>query len=148
MWTFRPAVWKAGVLTELPRPVTSLRLQDSWDYEKFKTPIADGDHLAGHSKNGVDLQIEGQFGTVAGDAALDEAAMFQAISDLRAALNVSGDEEPYSFVLYHDASAGLYRLLRDCTTVRLESDLSDQTLFTYSLVIHASDPVLQVASLS
>jgi hypothetical protein len=147
MWTFKPAIWKDDELIELPRPVTGLRLLDAWDFEKFKTPLADGDHLAGHSRNGVDVQIEGQVGTLEGDVQADEAAMLQVISDLRQALDVDGPSGRYSLVLYHDATAGLYRLLQKCSTVRFESDLSDKSLFTYSVVIHASDPVLVTTTL-
>lgn len=148
MWVFKPAIWKSGVLTELPRPVTGLRLLDSWDYERFKTPLADGDHAAGHSRNGVDVQIEGQVGSFASSVPTDEADMLQVLADLRLVLDVDGAAERYSLVLYHDATAGLYRLLRKCSTVRFESDLSDKTLFTYSLLVHASDPVLVTSTLS
>jgi hypothetical protein len=147
MWTFMPAIWKDDVLTELPRPVTGLRLLDSWDFEKFKTPLADGDHLAGHSRNGVDVQIEGQVGTLEGDIQADEAAMLQAIADLRSTLDVDGASGRYSLVLYHDPATGLYRLLQKCSTVRFESDLSNKSLFTYSVVVHASDPVLVTTAL-
>lgn len=147
MWTFRPAIWKGGVLTGLPRPVTGLRLQDSWDYERFKTPLADGDHLAGQSRNGVDILIEGQVGTVASVVKIDEPAMLSAITSLRNLLDVDDADGRYTLILYHDSSAGLYRVLRKCTTVRFESDLSDKRLFTYSVVIHASDPVLATTAL-
>jgi hypothetical protein len=73
--------------------------------------------------------------------------MLQVIADLRETLDVDGATGRYSLVLYHDAAAGLYRLLQKCSTVRFESDLSDKALFTYSVVVHASDPVLVTTSL-
>jgi hypothetical protein len=142
MWTFQPAVWKGGVLTSLPRPVTALRLSDSWDFERYKTPLADGDVVTGHSRNGVDVLLEGQIGSVSGMLILDEPAMMQAVIDLRGLLDVDNAAGRFGLVLYHNAITGQSRLFEKCTTTRFESDLSDPTLFTYSLLAHASSPDL------
>ena len=148
MWVFHPAIWKGSVLTALPRPVTSLRIADSWDFEKFKTPLADGDQVTGHSRNGVDVQVEGQFGARAGIVTIDEAAMLQAVVDLRTLLDVNGAPDRFGLVLYHNPSTGQSRLFEKCTAVRFESDLSDPSLFTYSLLVHASSPDLVTRVLS
>jgi hypothetical protein len=148
MWVFQPAIWKASVLTELPRPVTSLRILDSWDFEKFKTPLADGDVITGHSRNGVDLQVEGQFGSVAGTLKIDEPAMLQAVMNLRGLLHVDGAAARFGLVLYHDADSGQSRYFANCSTVRFDCDLSDPALFTYSILIHSSSPTIVTAVLS
>ena len=140
MFTFKPAIWRNATLYELPRPVVSVRLLDSFDFEQFKVPLAAGDTIEGRSHNGVDVSIEGQIGTQAGALKADEAAMFAAIEALRGNLAAETPEETYELFLYHDAGSATYRSLRGCTTVRFEYDLSDPRLFTYVVVIHAEDP--------
>ncbi len=145
MFTFRPAIFRNGQLTELPRPVTSLRIQDSWDFARFKVPLKDGSFTAGHSRNGVDISLEGQIGSVAGAVKLSEEAMFGALESLRSALDANGATDRYRFFVYHDVSSGTYRSFGDCCTVRFEYDLSHPSLFTYSVLIHASDAALSTA---
>lgn len=139
MFTFKPAIWRNSTLYELPRPIVSVRLLDSFDFEQFKVPLAAGDTIEGRSQNGVDVSIEGQIGTQAGDLKAGEASMFAAIETLRANLAAASPEETYELFLYHDAGTATYRSLRGCTTVRFEYDLSDARLFTYAVVIHAED---------
>jgi hypothetical protein len=73
--------------------------------------------------------------------------MLQVIASLRGVLDVDDAGSRFSLVLYHDAASGLYRVLQKCTTVRFESDLSEKALFTYSVLIHASDPALHSLAL-
>jgi hypothetical protein len=148
MWIFQPAIGKAGSLWHLPRPVTAIRLADSWDFEKYKTPLADGDMVTGQSRNGVDIQLEGQIGHVAGSLRLDENAMLLAMLNLRSRLDVENPAGRFRLVLYHDATSGQSRYFEKCTTVRFESDLSDARLFTYSVLVHASSPALVTGVLS
>ncbi len=148
MWIFQPAIWKGGVLTQLPRPVTAIRLSDSWDFEKYKTPLADGDMVTGQSRNGVDVQLEGQVGHVAGSLRLDENAMLLAMLNLRTRLDVDNAAGRFSLVLYHNTTSGESRYFEKCTTVRFESDLSDPRLFTYSVLVHASSPELATGLLT
>ena len=148
MWVFQPSIWKMGSLWQLPRPVTAIRLADSWDFEKYKTPLADGDVVTGQSRNGVDIQLEGQVGHVAGSLRLDENAMLLAMLNLRSRLDVENPAGRFRLVLYHDATSGQSRYFEKCTTVRFESDLSDPRLFTYSVLVHASSPDLVTAVLS
>lgn len=142
MFRFKPAVWRNGVLYELPRPVHSLRIQDSWDFARFKVPLAAGDSVAGRSRNGVDIAIEGEVGTVGGVLKSGEQTMFAAIEALRGALGVDAPDDEFELFLYHDPGTATYRSFRRCTTVRFESDLSEPWLFSYSAVIHASDPTI------
>jgi hypothetical protein len=142
MLLFQPALWRPPTLFDLPRPVTRLRIQDAWDIERFKVPLIDGDTLLGHSRNGVDVSLEGQIGSRDGSLLLDEPSMLAALEDLRATLDVNGDDDLYELVLYRDPDTDEVRSLRRCSTVRFEYDLSDKQLFTYSIVIHASDPVI------
>ncbi len=139
---FRPAIARGDELFDLPRPVPTLRVQESWHSEKFKVPLRDGDTLLGHSRNGVDITVQGQVGSQAGSLKLDEASMFATLEALRAALHVSADGGKFAFVLYHDDAAGTYRHYRQCSTTRFEYDLSNEHLFTYSAVIHAEDATL------
>jgi hypothetical protein len=140
MFTFKPAIWRNSTLYELPRPIVSVRLLDSFDFEQFKVPLAAGDAVEGRSQNGVDVSIEGQIGTQAGQLKTDEASMFTAIETLRANLAADSPEDSYELFLYHDPGSSTYRSLRGCSTVRFEYDLSDPHLFTYAVVVHATDP--------
>lgn len=146
MFRFKPAVWKGGVLYELPRPVTVVRIQDSFDFARFKVPLAAGDSVAGRSRNGVDIAIEGEIGTQAGTLKSSEQSMFNTVDALRAALSAGAPDQTYQFFVYHDAPSGTYRSFRSCTTVRFECDLSAPQLFAYSALIHASDPAIYTSA--
>lgn len=145
MFDFKPSLWRDGALFELPRPVTSVRVQDSWDFARFKVPLGDGDSTAGASRNGVDIAIEGRLGSHAGQLKLDEASMFAALELLRSRLHVAADSPGYELFLYHDPATSTYRSFRRCHTVRFEYDLSDPHLFTYAIVIHAADAAIYTA---
>ncbi|HVJ84976.1 MAG TPA: hypothetical protein VM452_04980 [Caulifigura sp.] len=147
MWIFEPAIWKGGSLWQLPRPVAAIRLADSWDFEKYKTPLADGDLVTGHSRNGLDVQLEGQIGHVAGSLRIDENAMLLAMLNLRTRLDVDNAAGRFRLVLYRNTSTGQSRYFEKCSTVRFESDLSDPRLISYSVLIHASSPELQTGAL-
>ena len=139
---FRPVVEKGSLVYPLPGPVTRFRVQDAWDYSQFKVPLLDGDTLTGHSRNGVDISIEGQFGSQNGTIRLSEEEMFAEYEAMRAALDVTSDDEEYLFYLSHNLVANEFRKYQKCTTVRFDADLSNKHLYTYSVVIHAADPVL------
>ncbi|QDT36100.1 hypothetical protein [Stratiformator vulcanicus] len=140
--TFQPAVYSDGSLLVLPRPVTRLRLQNAWDAEQFKVPLSAGDVRGSASANGIDILVEGQFSSAAGSILATEAEMLAAVESLRAALSPSGFDARYEFFLYHDTGSDTYRKFSGCTTARFESDLSEASLFTYSLVVHAENPTL------
>jgi len=137
---FRPAVYKSGVLYELPRPVEGVRVLDGWDAEQFKVPLRDGDERSGFSRQGVDITCSGQIGSLEGALAITEEAMFAAWTELRDILTVQQNAEKFEFFLYFDAVSGTYRKFKKCSTLRLECDLSEKHLFAYSLVVHAEDP--------
>ncbi|QDT67070.1 hypothetical protein [Calycomorphotria hydatis] len=143
---FKPSIYIDSGLFELPRPITRLRLQSAWDYEQFKVPLLDGETIAGASQNGLDIVIEGQVGSHGGDLKTSELDMLATLNSLQNKLNSAAPDDKYEFVLYHDDSTSTYRKYKNCTTVRIESNLSDQSLFTYSLVIRASDPELYQTS--
>ena len=142
MFVFKPAIYRDATLFNFPRPITSVRIQDSWDYAKFKVPLLDGDATTGHSHNGVDISLEGRLAAHDGQLKLDEAAMFNCLEQLRSQLAVTAPQDPYQLFLYHDPATATYRSFQDCSTVRFEYDLSDPHLFTYAAVIHAGDPTI------
>lgn len=139
-FVFEPAVVRDETIFRLPRPIVSLRVQEAWDFERFKVPLRDGDQHVGHSRQGVDILLEGQIGSLDGSLKLTEEAMFAALEELRDGLDVSEAASKFELFLYLDEIADTYRKFRDCSTVRLEYDLSSPHLFTYSAVIHADDP--------
>jgi hypothetical protein len=137
---FSPAIYRDSELWKLPRPVTSLRIQEAWDFERFKVPLADGDTHVGHSKQGIDIAIDGQFGSQDGTTKISEAEMFAVLEVLRSKLDVSDESEKFEFFLYYDGGSGTYRKFRECSAVRLEYDLSSPHLFSYAAIVHADDP--------
>ncbi len=143
MFLFRPSIVRPAAIFELPRPVTSVRIQDSFDYSKLKAPRTTGDMIVGHTSSGVDVAIEGQFGSHAGTPQLSEEQMFLTLESLREAVRSTTPEERYRLFLYFDPETSTYRSFQECVTVRFEYDLSKPRLFTYSLVVHASRPSLE-----
>ena len=80
---FKPAVQRGDQFYELPRPVSHLSIQETWDYERFKTLLVDGDTVVGSTRNGVDITLAGEINSQAGVLTLSEADMFTAIEELR-----------------------------------------------------------------
>lgn len=142
MMTFKPGVVRGGVVYWLPRPVTRVRIQEGFDSQTFKVPLRDGEMVTGQSRNGVDLLIEGQIGSQGETLLLSEQEMLEELEALRAACHPSGPEDLCEVVLYQDDVSGECRQYRDCSLVRLETDLSNPWLFTYSMVLRAHDPVM------
>lgn len=139
---FSPALYRDEELWSLPRPITGFRIREGWDFERFKVPLAVGDAHVGHSREGIDLLLEGQIGSREGELTLSEEEMFGGIESLRSHLDVTSEGTKYEFFLYCDETSETYRKFRNCSTVRLEYDLSNPHLFAYSLVIHADDPTI------
>ena len=143
MFMFRPSIVRDSVVYELPRPVISLRIQDSFDYSKLKAPRIAGDILVGHTSSGVDIVIEGQIGSHEGTPQLSEEQMFLTLESLRQSVHSVTPEDRYRLFLYFDPETATYRSFRECATARFEYDLSKPRLFTYSLVVHASQPAIE-----
>lgn len=137
---FMPAVDRDGDVYELPRPVTQFSLKDTWDSERFKTLLVDGDTVVGSTRNGVDILLTGEIGSPAGETVLTPADLFTALAELRDKLHVGADDAKFRFFLVYDADNSVYRYFQSCSTVRLETDLSNSSVFQYRLVIHAEDP--------
>lgn len=142
MFTFKPAVYRSSTLYELPRPITTLRLQEAWDFDQFKILLQDGDHLAGHSRQGIDISLEGQIALQAGTLRLTEEEMFDELEALRTSLHIGPEDSKYELFLYHDADTDTFRKFKSVSTLRLETDLSDKHLFTWSALLHAENPTI------
>jgi hypothetical protein len=141
---FHPTIRRDSLLFPLPRPVVSLRVQDTWDSERFKFPLIDGDRTVGHSQGGTTLSLQGQVGAHAGEVRLAEADMLATLLALRDVLHVGGTQPPFDFVLFIDPETDAQHLFRTCSTTRFDWDLSDANLFTYTLTLHADDPRVHV----
>lgn len=138
---FRPKIGRGEDIHELPRPVSLVALQETWDAERFKTLLVDGDTSVGSTRNGVEITVSGVIGSTEA-APLTTAELFAALAKLRDQVHVGPDDAKYRFYLLHDADASLYRYFQACTTVRLETDLAQLTAIKYRLVIHADDPAI------
>ena len=145
MFSFRPCIVRPSLVFELPQPLTSVRVQDSFDFAKFKAPQVTGDLLVGHTSGGVDISLEGQIGSHAGSLRLSEEQMFLTLESLRQAVHSAAPDDRYRLFLYFDPATATYRSFRNCATVRFEYDLSRKQLFTYSLVVHASQPTIEMS---
>ena len=139
---FRPAVYRGSELYELPRPIETLRVLDSWDAASLKVPLKAGSWRAGLSQNGVEIRGHGQLGTTAGNLVISEEDMFDAWVELRSRLSIGQPEEKFEFFLYCDVESAVYRKFKNCTTIQMEGDLSSKQLFEYDFVIFAEDPVI------
>ncbi len=139
---FQPAIDDGLNVYELPRPIDTVRVQDAWDFEALKVPLADGETLVGHSRNGVEVSIEGRLGSQAGTLLADEQAMFAELETLRSRLHVNDSASKYDLFLYYDPASGTYRKFKGCTTVRFDWDISEKSLFRYAVMIHTDDPTL------
>ncbi len=146
MFMFRPSIVRSGSVYELPRPITTLRVQDAFDFAKWKVPLVTGDLVVGHTASGVDIAIEGQIASRAGQLQVTEEQMFLTLEGLRQAVQSSTTDDRYRFFLYFDPATNTYRSFRDCATVRFEYDLSQKQLFTYSLTVHASRPTIEATA--
>jgi len=139
---YKPAIYKNAQLYELPKPILSLKLQDSWNQEQFRVPLATGDVLVGHAQNGLTISVKGELHHTTGTPKAAELALFDDLETLRAALSTSSPDERYELLLYHDDNAELYRRLVSCATLHFQFDFADQHRMVYGIEIHAEDPII------
>ena len=135
MWTFRPTVLLPTQTFELPRPVTTLKVVDSWEAARFKVPARPGEVTRGQSPGGVTIAVRGQIGTHAGVVQSGEPAMFEVIDALRTALHGLGPDESFGLAVFRDGAA--VRGFAECSVLKVEYDLSDAVLFGYSMTVRA-----------
>lgn len=137
---FQPAIVRGEDVYQLPRPVTQVALKETWDSERFKTLLVDGDTTVGSTRNGVEITVTGSIGSLDAET-FTPVEMFAALAELRAQVHAGPDEEDkYRFDIYRDAGSATTRYFQSCSTVRLETDVSNAAAFRYRLVIHADDP--------
>ncbi|MCG6154902.1 hypothetical protein [Rubinisphaera margarita] len=139
---FRPAILKAGTFHALPQPITKVQIQESWDFERYKVLLEDGDGTVGRSRNGVDITLHGEVARVGDQLLLSEVEMLAALEDLRAVFHADGDAS-FSVYLYRDEGDESSRYFQECSVTRFVYDLTRPELYVYSLVLHADDPVLR-----
>lgn len=140
--TLQPVLYQNAQLHQFPDPVTNVRIRGSWDFAKFKIPLKDGDTIAGRSQHGVEILIEGQVRSQAGETKLSQSEMLAELEALRTVLDASSSQGTYSLFLFHDTTTPFYRKFKSCSTVRFEFDITNNTLFSYSTFIHSEDPTI------
>lgn len=138
---FQPKIGRGEDIYALPRPVSLVGLKETWDAERFKTLLVDGDTSVGSTRNGVDLTVTGVIGSTEATP-MTPAELFAALAQLRDQVHVGPDDAKFRFFLLHDADASLYQFFQACSTVRLETDFTHTTTIRYRLVIHADDPMI------
>ena len=142
---FQPVIERDGELYDLPRPVFDISLKDTWDSERFKTLLFDGDTVVGSTRNGVDFSVTGEIGSPPDASPLTSGELFAALLELQTKLHVGPDDAKYRFYFIRDAETSMYRYVQSCTTVRMETDLSNVAAFRYRIEIHAEDPTIYAA---
>ena len=147
MFEFQPAISRPASFIEFPRPVTSFRVLDSWDFQQMKVPLQPGDQVEGHSKNGVSISLEGQIGSHSGTLKLSEEEMLSTLDTIRTVLDVNQVSGKFVLVLFEDLQSDQFRYFQKCTTSRFEFDFSSKHIYSYAATIHASDPTLYSGSL-
>jgi len=140
---FRPAILKAGTFYPLPQPITKVQIQESWDFERYKVLLEDGDGTVGRSRNGVDVTFQGEVARAGDQLLLSEVEMLAALEELRSVFHADGDA-PFSVYLYRDEADETSRYFQQCSVSRFVYDLTRPELYVYSLVLHADDPVMRV----
>ncbi len=140
--TIQPKIYAGTTLYEFPRPVQALRMRDTWDFDRSKVPLKDGETLAGQSRKGVAIFLNGQIASQAGTSKQTEAAMFAEIESMRSHLNDNATNGKFELFLFHDSATPYYRKFKNCSTLRFDVDLSNRNLFTYTMEIHSDDPTL------
>ncbi len=138
---FSPGVLWGGGFYELPRPVNRVQIQDHWDYSRYQVLLNDGDATRGLSRKGVDINVSGNIASQSGDLLVSEAEMFAAIEELRQ-IFCSQAESLFVFYLYRDAVSKMSRYFQKCSVSRFQYDISQPELYSYTLTLHADDPVL------
>lgn len=140
--TVQPKIYAGSTLYEFPRPVRIFRFRDAWAFDRYKVPLKDGETIAGQSRRGVSIVIDGQIALQDGDDKTSEADMFAEIEAMRGHLNANETNGKYELFLFHDTETPYYRKFKDCSTVTFDLDLSNKTLFAYAVEIHSDDPTI------
>lgn len=144
--TWKPAIWRASTLLELPRPVDKLRLVSPTDALYLKVPLHPGEFVEGRSENGVDIELEGRIGRQDGTLHPTEQDMLNALEEMRQGLRPLTPDTTFQFFTHHSASLNTFRSFKKCTLQEVAYDLSNPKIFSYSLRIHAADTILYVTA--
>lgn len=147
-WTVvsvRPLIERDGTLYELPRPAWVVSLRDTWDGERFKTLLLDGDTVVGTTRNGVEITLRGELGAPPDGSAWTPAQIFAALAELRTQLHVGPDGVKYRLWLDRDPGTGAGWYFSSCSTLRLETDVSNAAAVSYRVVVHAENPEMTAA---
>ena len=148
MWTFAPTLALPSGPMELPRPIVQLRVQDQHDAARFKVPLRHGSLTHGRSQGGVDIAIRGQLARRGSQLDLSEPDMLASLEAVRVALRTTHPEERFGLGLFRsEIDPQLLRGFRGCTVAKFEYDLSDHSLYGYSLMVRADEPDLVVGTL-
>ncbi|MFQ5732300.1 MAG: hypothetical protein ACE5KM_10140 [Planctomycetaceae bacterium] len=140
--TVQPVIYAAGTLYKFPLPVRVFRFRDTWDFDRFKVPLKDGETIVGQSRTGVAVFVEGQIATQAGATKQTAAEMFAEVETMRSRLNANGTNGKFELFLFHDSATPYYRKFKACSTLRFEVNLSNENLFSYTAEIVSDDPVI------
>lgn len=133
---WKPALYIDPNLRRLLRPVTSLTVIDKWKFNESKVPLKDGVSISGHAFDGVRIRVSGSIGiNSAGAIVATEIGMFDAYNTFRGYMDLSSNDSPYEFFIYHDTGGGgTYRKFKNVWPVSMSMDLGDdnEPLFKWS----------------
>ena len=139
---WKPAIYDGSSLIELPRPISSLVSNLSWDWRRSKVPLKDGITGDGPSQGGRDIEVQATV-AINGDSGplITEIAMYDRLIEIEDAMDVNGTDR-LEFFIYHNASSAVYRKFTPCLPVDFSWEVGDQTtgVFRYTLKLHAEDP--------
>ena len=144
--TVQPKVYVGTTLYEFPRPIRKLWFRDAWEFDRYKIPLKDGEVLAGQSRNGVRVFLEGQIAHHDSAEITTLAGMFDEVETMRSQLDANETNGKYEFFFFHDSATPYYRKLKDCTTLKFEVNLTTKNLFSYSVEIHSDDAAVYTSA--
>lgn len=137
---FNPVIYYDSFLFFIPQPLDQVRLRDSWDLATRKVPLVEGDSIVSSSRRGTEIIFEGRCSSQNASILLSEEEMFIELRNLRLALQTPESSDTYTLFIYYDDVEGVYQKFKSCSTRHYEFDISDPTLFSFSIVIYAADP--------
>ena len=140
--TLKIAIIKGGVLSELPRPISSFRILERWDSKTLKVPLLTGDIQTGVSRNGIDLVIDGEYGIKNDIVFVGEQQMHAEYQAIRNLVDTNADDADLEVLVSHLETLTSGYLFKRCRVAKFETDFSNPHIYEYQLVLHAGDPVM------
>jgi hypothetical protein len=143
-------IYKSGTFYPFPAPLETFTIEDSYDIDRKKAILVEGEQLAGQSRNAVRVQVSGksQISASTDLAVCTERTQLELYTAFRSNMHVTGTDKFELFMIYSDTAPAYYRKFKNCCPDSARVTFGDDSRleYPYSLSFMCEDPVIYSSS--